>query len=60
MSVFMCPHCGWTYQPDGDGWSLVPTHDFPKPARAVCPGSQQTPRNAQTDRRPLWKDEKAE
>ena len=48
-----CPHCGWTY-PFRSG--LVPTHDWPKPCRQVCPGKGQTPRGM-ADRRLLWKDE---
>lgn len=54
-STYKCPHCGWEYPAKGD---LVPTHDYPKPCRSVCPGSGQAPRNALTDNRPLWKDEK--
>ena len=57
---WMCPHCGklfhfrdCVYQ---DVRGLVPTHDFPVPCRAICPGSGQTPRDSH-DRRPLWKDE---
>lgn len=62
-SELMCPHCGWKYDPADKRWGtkqlpheLVPTHDFPRMCRAVCPGSQQHPRNPETDRRPLWKD----
>jgi hypothetical protein len=53
-SQSMCPHCGkiWSGMKD-----LIPTHDFPVPCRAVCPGSGQCPRNPLTDKRPLWKDE---
>ena len=62
--MLMCPHCGWQYDPqkfskpgdDGRPFALVPTHDFPKPARQVCPGTEQHPRNPESDRRPLWKD----
>lgn len=49
----MCPHCGETF----DGWpELIPTHDWPKLTRQVCPGSKQIPRNSGSDRRALWKD----
>lgn len=35
-----CPHCGYMFDPvDGK----VPTHDFPKPTRLVCPGSGRPP-----------------
>jgi hypothetical protein len=51
----MCPHCGEVFKRHGFS-SLIPTHDFPKPCRAVCPGSGQNPRNSLTDNRPLWKD----
>ena len=50
-----CPHCGWEFFHAVDG--LVPTHDFPKPCRMVCPGSRQAPRST-ADVRPLWKDER--
>ena len=53
--VLMCPHCGWRYDPsvNGEGYQLVPGHLFDF---KVCPGQEQTPRNAESDR-PLWKDE---
>jgi hypothetical protein len=51
---YMCPHCGEIFTRLAD--SLIPTHDFPKPCREVCPGSGQTPRNPDSDRRRLWKD----
>lgn len=60
--LYKCPHCGFEYRPadahwaSQHPWDAVPTHDFPKPCRAVCPGSGQHPRNAASDRRPLWKD----
>jgi hypothetical protein len=54
----MCPHCGEIFKMRSD--ALIPTHDFPKPCRSVCPGSGQYPRNPKTDRRPLWKDEEKE
>lgn len=59
---YKCPHCGWEYRPADAKWATqrpweaVPTHDFPELCRAVCPGSEQHPRNAASDHRPLWKD----
>lgn len=67
MSLYKCPQCGWTYDPAtespakgdwGSAWELVPTHS--SLTRAICPGSQQHPRNAETDRRPLWSEEEAD
>lgn len=49
----MCPHCGELFRYNV---RLIPTHDFPKPCRMVCPGSGQIPRNSLSDKRPLWKD----
>lgn len=51
-----CPHCGWRFHRMAAG-GKVPAHSWPFPARAVCPGAYQTPRNAESDHRPLWKDE---
>lgn len=51
---FKCPHCGELFARLGIG--LIPTHDFPKPCRRVCPGSKHLPRDA-SDKRPLWKGE---
>ncbi len=56
----MCPHCGWIYDTDTLGireLSLMPTHVFPELSCIVCPGSEQHPRNPESDKRPLWKDE---
>jgi hypothetical protein len=59
--VLKCPHCGMTYDPRDvpphlkSVEHLVPEHFFNHPER--CPGSWQNPRNAESDRRPLWKDE---
>jgi uncharacterized membrane-anchored protein YjiN (DUF445 family) len=52
----MCPHCGWTYDPavEGDSYNLVPDHWF---RGEECPGHNQHPRNAESDKRPLWRDE---
>lgn len=67
MSSCKCPHCGWEYDAAAERaklgreafspWAYVPLHFYPvaKPARAICPGSQQYPRN-EHDHRPLWKD----
>lgn len=51
-----CPHCGWRYAGSSDG--LVPIHKWePEPGKSTrCPGSEQSPRNPESDRRPLWKD----
>lgn len=46
-----CSHCGDLFAADRP----VPTHDFPRPGRAVCPGSGQPGREVY-DRRPLGKD----
>jgi hypothetical protein len=47
----MCPHCGKIVTVK-DG--LTPYHNWPVPTRAVCPGSKQNPRCAESDKRPLW------
>ena len=52
---YMCPHCGELFDARVSS-TLIPTHDFPRPCRSVCPGSQQSPRSPH-DKRPLWKDE---
>lgn len=61
--MYMCPHCGWQYDPQEEAkrrkafnFQHVPTHDYPKMCRAVCPGAGQIPRGVD-DKRPLWKDE---
>ena len=58
----MCPHCGKVFKINdclkvrGDVEEfVVPTHDWPPPCRAVCPGSGQEPRMV-SDSRPLGKD----
>jgi uncharacterized Zn-finger protein len=48
-----CPYCGERFAKLRDG--KIPTHDFPKPARAVCRGSGEEPK--QHDDTPLWKDD---
>ncbi len=66
-SNLQCPHCGWQYDPadystpgdDGRSFSLVPAHaDIPTAMvhdiRVDCPGTEQHPRNPESDRRPLW------
>ncbi len=51
--VCTCPHCGEQFTKLKDG--KIPTHDFPRPCRQVCPGSNREPkRKADT---PLWKDD---
>lgn len=64
---YKCPHCGWMYDPadpelqnQSPVVALVPEHNYPPTESAVCPGSNQIPRNALSDRRPLWKDDKNE
>lgn len=54
-SLYRCPFCGGCYDPATvpDGYLLVPLHDY---AGAVCLGSEQHPRNALSDRRPLWRE----
>lgn len=47
----MCPHCGEIITVMN---GLTTYHDYPKPCRAVCPGSKQYPRNPETDGRILW------
>lgn len=47
-----CPHCGEQFPKLKEG--KIPTHDWPRPCRQVCPGSGERPRaNADT---PLYKD----
>lgn len=50
-----CPNCGeeFTKLPGGK----IPTHDFPRPCRRVCPGAGQSPRRQNA---PLWKDDPAQ
>lgn len=51
----MCPHCGWRF--DIARGRLVPPHGCEGHA-VQCPGTGQNPRNPESDKRPLWKDEK--
>jgi hypothetical protein len=55
MTLMMCPHCGFKYDPsiNGEGYQLVPNHWY---KGEDCPGQDQHPRNAESDKRPLWKD----
>lgn len=48
-----CPHCGEKFTSLKDG--SIPTHDFPRPCRSVCPGSGEEPKAR--DDTPLWKDD---
>lgn len=59
---YCCPHCGWTYDPQAEkGWSFVPVHMKGQAQESIrCPGSGQAPRNADSDKRPLWQDGGAE
>lgn len=45
----MCPHCGEIVPVKG----LTAWH-FERETQKNCPGSQQVPRCAESDRRPLW------
>ena len=60
---YKCPHCGEQFTSEAMVYrgvkGLIPGHDFPRPCRAVCPGSGQHPRDI-GDNRPLWKDQKGE
>ena len=52
--LYMCPYCG-----EISGrlkFSLIRIHHFPLLSGEKCPGSEQIPRNPESDRRPLWKD----
>lgn len=50
MSNLMCPYCGEA----GFNWChLIPEHQAPDSFDS-CPGTGQIPRNAESDRRPLW------
>lgn len=61
---YMCPHCGWRFDAllahqNKFGAGLVPEHAYPRYGPVggrLCPGSNQNPRNPESDRRPLWKD----
>lgn len=73
MSIMKCPHCGREYSQEACT-PLIPIHDTFRRAsedsmgctigtggsheRFRCPGSGKQPRNAETDMRPLWRDEK--
>ena len=60
MAMMKCPHCGWEYNPKAvsQGHSVVPLHKGQEGGGGgyYCAGSEQHPRNAETDKRPLWKD----
>ena len=74
MSIMKCPHCGREYSARACR-PLIPTHRFvvknPSQMSAAaleagaveediqCPGSGQGPRNALSDKRPLWSEEDA-
>lgn len=47
-----CPHCGENFSALKNG--KIPTHDFPKPCRQVCPGSGESPRKKKSA---LWKND---
>jgi len=54
-----CPHCGWQF--DARESRLVPSHKWLDARNFaegdLCPGIGQVPRNPESDKRPLWKDE---
>ena len=50
--MYMCPCCGRRFC--DTALALIPPHNW---KGKQCPGSYQNPRNALTDKRPLWKDE---
>jgi len=47
-----CPYCGEAFFVLKE--NAIPTHDFPRPCRQVCPGSGAQPRRRGS---PLWKDD---
>ena len=47
-----CPHCGEVFSRLQD--NVIPTHDYPRPCRQVCPGSGESPR---TNGATLWNDD---
>ena len=68
MNKMMCPHCGLVYDADEAAskheatnpdepylYSLVPKHD--ESPGVACPGSEQCPRNPESDLRTLWNGE---
>jgi hypothetical protein len=60
-TMLICPFCGWKYrpreyQPALSPHEFVPHHPYPQPGGSWCPGTEQHPRNPETDRRRLWKD----
>jgi hypothetical protein len=69
MSIMLCPHCGRLYSARACR-PLIPEHTIAELRKndqpmsdikevmtpTKCPGSGQVPRNAESDRRPLWKD----
>ena len=56
LIMYKCPHCGWLTERLRN--RLIPHH----PVRGyrdgmICPGSNQNPRNAESDKRPTWSEE---
>jgi hypothetical protein len=49
--IGVCPNCGEKFSELKDG--KIPSHDFPRPCRAVCCGSGQQPRSP-SDTSLLW------
>lgn len=52
MSKAQCPNCGEEFAKLNK--CQIPTHDYPRPCRSVCPGSGQHPRRRDAN---LWKDD---
>lgn len=53
----MCPHCGLLFGYADLRDRLIPGHAVRGYKTGMyCPGSNQNPRNPETDRRPLWKE----
>ncbi len=64
MSDLSCPWCGWRFPAGRKAETgLVPVHMLlPEESGRLaaveeCPGSNQNPRNPESDLRPLWKDQ---
>lgn len=48
--IGICSHCKDSFQLKG---GLIPTHDFPKPCRSVCPGSKGLPEGSKDAKCPV-------
>jgi hypothetical protein len=55
VTMLMCPQCGRLFERDElVRRELIPEHPEAMGVICGCPGSRQAPRNAESDRRPLW------